>query len=99
MNKIKEFFAKIDVWDFVKRNFLSIGMLVFILSVSIFSAPLIGILMYVSALICFSIVASQFVLFTYTKSKLDNDNVRALIFLSVALLIALGSWIKFSDVL
>ena len=87
------------VIDFLKRNVLTIGMLIFILSISLFSAPLVGILMYVSALICFSVIASQFVLVVYTKSKLDNDNVRALIFLSVALLIALGSWIKFSDVL
>jgi hypothetical protein len=96
---IKEFFAKIDVWDFIKRNFLTVGMLIYILSVAVFSAPLISLLMYVSALICFSIVASQFVLLNYTKSKLDNDIVRAIVFLSVSLLIALGSWIKFADVL
>ena len=96
---IKEFFSKIDVWDFIKRNFLTVGLLIYILSVAVFSNELFEIVAYISALICFAVVASQFVLFTYTKSKLDNDNVRALIFLSVALLIALGSWIKFSDVL
>jgi hypothetical protein len=96
---IKEFFSKIDVWDFVKRNSLSIGMLIFILSVSAFSLAIIEILMYVSALICFSVLASQFVLLVYTPSKFHSDDVKARILQTVAIIITIGSMIKFSDVL
>lgn len=101
---IKEIFAKIDVWDFVKRNALTIGLFLYILSVSAFSGALLGILAYLSSLICYSVIASQFVLFAYTKTRFDDGlevhiTAKALIFLSVSILIGIGSWIKFADVL
>lgn len=103
-------FIKNDLWDWVKRNSITTGILAYLMLSVSFSDGLINIIMYITSLLCYAVIATQLVLFTLTKTNFlehSEDSlstfakilVIGIVFLSVSLLIALGSWIQFSDIL